>query len=82
MSITRKHTTARASSIVINNGVIYLAGQVAADPDADIQEQTRSTLSRVEALLEEAGSSKEHILSATICISTAREFLALNAANA
>lgn len=66
MSITRKHTTARASSIVINNGVIYLAGQVAADPDADIQEQTRSTLSRVEALLEEAGSSKEHILSATI----------------
>ena len=66
MAITRKHTSARASKIVINNGVIYLAGQVAADPAEDIQGQTRSTLERVEGLLAEAGSSKEHILSATI----------------
>lgn len=66
MAITRKHTGVRASKIVINNGVIYLAGQVAADADADIQEQTRSTLARVDDLLVEAGSSREHILSATI----------------
>ncbi|MFK7802537.1 MAG: RidA family protein [Anaerolineae bacterium] len=66
MTITRKHTGVRASKIVINNGTIYLAGQVAADPAEDIQGQTRSTLARVEELLIEAGSSKEHILSATI----------------
>jgi len=64
--ITRIHTSARASKIVTHNGVIYLAGQVAEDPDADIQEQTRSTLARVEALLAEAGSSRSHLLSATI----------------
>ncbi len=66
MGIIRKHTTARASKIVINNGVVYLAGQVAADPDADIQEQTRSTLAKIDEALAEAGSSREHILSATI----------------
>jgi len=66
MSISRLHTSARASGIVINNGTVYLSGQVAEDPDADIQEQTRSTLARVDALLVEAGSHREHLLSATI----------------
>jgi len=64
--ISRLHTSARASKIVEHNGVIYLAGQVAEDPDADIQEQTRSTLARVDSLLAEAGSSSAHLLSATI----------------
>jgi len=66
MTITRMHTSARASKIVINNGVVYLSGQVAEDPEADIEEQTRSTLARVDALLTEAGSDREHLLSATI----------------
>ncbi len=66
MTIIRKHTSARASKIVINNGTVYLAGQVAADPDADVQEQTRSTLAKIDEALIEAGSSREHILSATI----------------
>lgn len=66
MSISRMHTTERASKIVIHNGVVYLSGQVAEDPAAEIQEQTRSTLARVDALLEEAGTSREHLLSATI----------------
>lgn len=66
MTITRKHTTERASKIVINNGTIYLGGQVADDPAADIQEQTRSMLAKVEQLLTESGSDKEHLLSATI----------------
>ena len=66
MSITRIKTSARASAIVIHNGIVHLSGQVAEDPEADIQEQTRSTLARVDALLEEAGSDKHHLLSATI----------------
>lgn len=64
--ITRMKTTERASAIVINNGIVYLSGQVAEDPDADIQEQTRSTLAKVDALLAEAGSDRQHLLSATI----------------
>lgn len=66
MAITRMHTTERASKIVVHNGTVYLAGQVAEDPDADIQAQTRSTLARVDAALAEAGTNREHLLSATI----------------
>ena len=66
MSITRLHTTERASKIVVHNGVVHLSGQVAEDPDADIREQTRSTLARVDAALAEAGTDREHLLSATI----------------
>lgn len=66
MTITRMHTSERASKIVIHNGVVHLSGQVAADPDADIQEQTRSTLERVDHALEAVGTDREHLLSATI----------------
>ena len=66
MSIERHHISARASAIVVNAGVVYLSGQVAADPSADITEQTRSTLERVDGLLSEAGSDRHHLLSATI----------------
>lgn len=66
MAITRIGTTERASKVVINNGIVYLSGQVAEDPEADIQDQTRSTLARVDAALIEAGSDREHLLSATI----------------
>ena len=66
MSISRMHTTERASKIVIHSGVVYLSGQVAEDPEADIEEQTRSTLARVDAALAEAGTDREHLLSATI----------------
>ena len=66
MTISRTHVSERASLIVAHNGVVYLSGQVAEDPAADVQEQTRSTLARIDALLEEAGTSREHLLTATI----------------
>ena len=66
MTISRTRVSERASLIVTLNGVVYLSGQVAEDPAADVQEQTRSTLARIDALLEEAGTSREHLLTATI----------------
>ena len=54
------------SEAVIHGDTVYLAGQVAEDPEADIQEQTRSTLARVDAALAEAGTDREHLLSTTI----------------
>lgn len=66
MEIERIGTTERASKIVEHNGTVYLSGQVAEDPEANITEQTRSTLERVDAALAEAGTDKEHLLSATI----------------
>ncbi len=74
--IERIGTTARASKIVKHNGVAYLSGQVA-EGDT-IQDQTRDCLAKVEALLTEAGSSKERMLRATIWLSDMSYFAGLN----
>ncbi|NET74089.1 MAG: RidA family protein [Sphaerospermopsis sp. SIO1G2] len=66
MSINRQNTNARMSQIVTHNGTVYLAGQVAADFTADVQEQTRTTLAKIDDLLTQVGSDKEHLLSAII----------------
>ena len=56
--VERIETSARMSKIVRHNGVVYLCGQVG--DGATVAEQTRDCLSRVDALLEKAGSSPEH----------------------
>ena len=76
--ITRIDTNARASKIVIHNDTVYLSGQVPEDSSADLTTQTQSTLSRIEALLIEAGSSKEKLLSATVYLRDIKDFAAMN----
>ncbi len=78
MSITRQHTNQRMSQIVIHGDSVYLAGQVADDPTADIREQTRQVLHKVETLLAEAGSDKSKILSAQIWIANIGHFAQMN----
>lgn len=68
MSITRMETKQRMSRAVIHNGTVYLCGQVAADATKEIKEQTQTMLDKVDLLLEQAGSDREHILSATVYI--------------
>ncbi|GAA0835846.1 MULTISPECIES: RidA family protein [Marinomonas] len=79
MSITRMETAQRMSRIVKHQGTIYLCGQVGADANTDITEQTATMLDKVENLLAQAGSDKEHILSATIYIRDMKDFAAMNA---
>lgn len=78
MSITRMETGQRMSRIVKHQGTIYLCGQVAADANADITEQTKTMLDKVDALLTQAGSDKDHMLSATIYIRDMKDFAAMN----
>lgn len=78
MSITRIDTTPRMSRIVKHNGTIYLCGQTAKDATKNITEQTRTTLEKVEELLEKAGSDKKHILSVTIYVRDMKDFAAMN----
>ncbi len=59
----------RMSQIVIHGDTIYLAGQVPADTSLDMKGQTESVLSKIDALLATAGSSKSQLLMATIYIS-------------
>ena len=78
--IERKETKQRMSRIVKHNGTIYLCGQVCADATKDITEQTQTMLDKVDGLLLDAGSDREHMLSATIYVqSMAEHFAPMNA---
>ena len=79
MNIERLETKPRMSRIVKHNGTIYLCGQVCADATQDITEQTQTMLDKVETLLITAGSSKQHMLSATIYLKTMADFAQMNA---
>jgi enamine deaminase RidA (YjgF/YER057c/UK114 family) len=74
--IERFHTTERASKIVKHNGVVYLSGQVA-EGDT-VTEQTRDCLAKVDALLAEAGTDKEHLLQTTIWLADMADFAEMN----
>ncbi|WP_305983717.1 RidA family protein [Roseibium sp. MMSF_3544] len=75
--IERLHTSTRMSKIVKHNGVAYLCGQVGAGET--VVEQTRDCLSRIDALLLEAGSDREHVLQAIVWLADMADFAEMNA---
>ena len=77
--IERQQTKQRMSRIVKHNETVYLCGQVGADANTDITEQTRTMLEKVDVLLEQAGSDRSYILSATIYLRDMKDFTAMNA---
>ena len=77
MSVQRLHSGPRMSQAVIHRDTVYLAGQVAA-PGSSVAEQTRAILARIEELLEEAGSDKSHLISATIWLADMADFEEMN----
>ncbi|WP_122032320.1 RidA family protein [Aliivibrio sp. EL58] len=77
--IERQETKQRMSRIVKHNGTVYLCGQVCADATKGIAEQTQTMLDKVDLLLDQAGSSREHMLSATIYIKDMKDFAEMNA---
>jgi enamine deaminase RidA (YjgF/YER057c/UK114 family) len=66
------------SKIVKHNGTVYLCGQVGNAEDS-VAEQTAECLRRVDALLEEAGSSREQILQAIVWVADMADFAEMNA---
>lgn len=74
--IERMHTGTRSSKIVKHGGVVYLSGQVG--EGADITAQTQECLSRVDALLIEAGSDREHMLQAVVWLADMADFAEMN----
>lgn len=77
--IQRFDVGARMSEMAVHHGVVYLAGQVAADGSADVAGQTRQVLAAVDALLARAGSDKTKILRAQIFLADMADFPAMNA---
>jgi enamine deaminase RidA (YjgF/YER057c/UK114 family) len=80
METRRIEVGTRMSQAVVHHGVAYLSGQVALDaPGKSVTEQTKSILGRIAELLEQAGSSKSRLLSATIWLSDISTFNEMNA---
>ncbi len=75
--IERIETGQRMSKIVKHNGVAYLCGQVGSGDS--VTEQTRECLARVQALLEQAGSSRDQMLQVIIWLADMADFAEMNA---
>ena len=65
-------------------GLVFVSGTSPADPTTGafkgttIQEQTRQCLTNIQAILEEAGSSMDKIVSATVVMADEDEFAGMN----
>ncbi|HEY4201363.1 MAG TPA: RidA family protein [Devosiaceae bacterium] len=79
MTITRINPGKRLSEAVRHNNTLYLAGQVADDANAPIDQQTRETLAAIDKLLAEAGTSKSKLLSMQVILNNIADFAAMNA---
>jgi enamine deaminase RidA (YjgF/YER057c/UK114 family) len=80
MTIQRIKGGPRMSMAVVHGNTVYVAGQVADDPNADVGGQTKQNLSKIDALLAEAGTDKTRILSANIWLRDIATFAQMNAA--
>jgi enamine deaminase RidA (YjgF/YER057c/UK114 family) len=76
MTIRRIDVGPRMSDIVIHNNTVYLAGQVG--EGASVAEQTRDVLSKIDALLAKAGSSKSKLLQTIIWLDDMANFAEMN----
>ena len=78
--IKRLETGPRMSQAVVHGNTVYLAGQVADDPSADVRGQTVQVLASIDRLLAAAGTDKTRIVSATIYLADIGTFAQMNAA--
>ncbi|MBK5341997.1 RidA family protein [Pseudomonas sp. TH49] len=78
MTLTRFHSNPRLSGAVIYGDLVFLSGQVPGH-STNVEGQTREVLAKIDALLAETGSDKDHLLSATIYLKNITEdFAAMN----
>ena len=76
--ISRHHIGPRMSQAVEHNSVIYLAGQVGDDQNADVATQTAQILASIDKLLAECGTDKSKLLWAQLWVTDMRNFAAMN----
>ena len=74
MDIKRLHVGKTLSDTAVDNGTIYLAGQVADDTTHNIDGQTREVLGHIDRLLAEVGSDKTRILMCQIYLADIERF--------
>ena len=68
----------RMSMAVRGGGLVHIAGQVAEDRKAGIEDQTRSVLGLIENLLKEAGTDKSKLLAVNVYLTNIADFETMN----
>jgi enamine deaminase RidA (YjgF/YER057c/UK114 family) len=68
----------RMSQAVVYGGLVHIAGQVADNRKAGIEDQTSDVLAKIQALLVEAGSSKSKLVAVNIFLPQIGDFDAMN----
>lgn len=76
--IKRYKVGPRMSQAVVGTPTVFLAGQVADDQNAGVEEQTRQVLAKIDALLAEAGTDKSRLLSVAVYLPNIADFAAMN----
>ena len=79
MILQRFESSHRMSQAVTAGDLVFLAGQVAADPSQPVDDQTRQILTQIDRLLEAAGSSRTRLVSVNIYLADIADFAAMNA---
>jgi enamine deaminase RidA (YjgF/YER057c/UK114 family) len=79
--IRRIGATPRLSMAVAHGGLVHLSGQVAIDARGrDVETQATEVLARIDALLAEAGSGRDRMLSVTLLLADIAHLPAVNRA--
>ncbi|GAB0489284.1 hypothetical protein MMPV_000501 [Pyropia vietnamensis] len=76
--IVRHRPGDRFAQLLTHGGIAYLSGQVATDTSVGVGAQTSEVLAKVDALLEEAGTSREHLLTVTVYLADVTTAPAMN----
>lgn len=80
MSIQHHQSGSRLSEATIANSLVFLAGQVPTNEDADITAQTENVLAQIDAILAACGSDKTHICEAVIYLPNLADYDGMNRA--
>ena len=72
LTIERIKVGPRMSQAVIHGDTVYLAGQVADDPSADVADQTRQILAKIDGLLAKPARTSRRRYSPTCGCPTSR----------
>ncbi len=79
MTLKRLNPGPRMSQAVCIGDIAFLAGQVPNDLEADITEQSRQVLAKMDAVVTELGADKSDIASVQVWLADMADFQGMNA---
>lgn len=78
-ALTKIGGSSRFAAIAIHGNTVHLAGQVSQIEEGDIAEQSRDVFAKVDALLAQAGTTRDKLISVQIWLADMADYAAMNA---